>query len=325
MKKYNKIVLSVLAALLVVVLAACGNDDAPATQDTPDTPATQDTNETTDAPAGDDFVIALITMDSIDQHWIALREGADEVAAAEGVTLNFMSPAEKDDAQQIQEVLNAVAAGVDAIVIAANHPEAISGALQSAVDAGIVVVYVDSPANVPAEATFSTDNVAAGASAGEALLAALTDAGVTTGDIGIISVNPGTQSTVDRDEGFRSVFAGTDFTILETQFADGDAARSQNYATNFITLGVVGLFGANEGSSVGVGNAIREAGGTVLGGGFDASGAIMNLIEDGYLVFTTAQDPVNMGRMGVQAAINALRNGPSLNGAVQDTGAQILR
>ena len=45
--------------------------------------------------------IALITMDSIDQHWVTLNEGAQKAAAELGVTVTFIAPNTKDDAQQI--------------------------------------------------------------------------------------------------------------------------------------------------------------------------------------------------------------------------------
>ena len=117
--------------------------------------------------ADGDYKIALITMDSVDQHWVSLKEGAEEEAKADGVTDDFMAPDVKDDAKQIECINNAVAGGYDAILVAANSEDAVSGALQEAVDAGIKIVYVDSPANVEAEATFSTDNKAAGKTAGE--------------------------------------------------------------------------------------------------------------------------------------------------------------
>ena len=63
---------------------------------------------------------------------------------------------DRDDAKQIECVNNAVAGGYQAIIVAANGPDAISSALKEAKDAGIKIVYVDSPANVAAEATFST-------------------------------------------------------------------------------------------------------------------------------------------------------------------------
>ena len=154
-----------------------------------------------------------------------------------------MSPNTKDDAQQIECVNNAVAGGYQAIIVAANGPDAISSALKEAKDAGIKIVYVDSPANVEAEATFSTDNEAAGTTAGNEMLKALKDAGVTSGKIGIVNVNAATDSTVKREAGFRKAFEGTDFELMETQYGEGDAAKSQTIAENYITQGVVGIFG----------------------------------------------------------------------------------
>ena len=46
---------------------------------------------------------------------------------------------------------------------------------------------------------------------------ALEDAGITSGKIGIINVNAATDSCVNREEGFRAAFDGTDFEIMETQ------------------------------------------------------------------------------------------------------------
>ena len=271
-----------------------------------------------------DAKIALITMDSIDQHWVTLNEGAQKAAKELGVTVDFMAPNTKDDALQIEQVNNAVAGGYDAILVAANGPDAISGALKEAAAAGVKIVYVDSPANVDAAATFSTDNAAAGKKAGEEMLKALTDAGVTSGDIGVINVNAATDSCVKREEGFRSAFEGTDFNILETQYCEGDAAKSQSSAENFITQGVVGIFGANEGSTTGIGNDIKASGKTdIIGVGFDKSDAILNLINDGYLLCTMAQNPDVMGYEGVKAAVAAI-NGEDLGGKVTDTGVSVL-
>ncbi len=156
------------------------------------------------------------------------------------------------------------------------------------------------------------------------MLKALNDAGITSGDIGIVNVNAATQSTVDREEGFRKAFEGTDFNLLETQYGEGDAAKSQTIAENYITQNVVGIFGCNEGSTTGTGNAIKASGNSaIVGVGFDKSDAIMNLIGDGYLLCTMAQNPDVMGSMGVEACVKALE-GESLGGAVTDTGVSVL-
>ena len=274
--------------------------------------------------ADGDYKIALITMDSVDQHWVSLKEGAEEEAKADGVTVDFMAPYVKDDAKQIECINNAVAGGYDAILVAANSEDAVSGALQEAVDAGIKIVYVDSPANVEAEATFSTDNKAAGKTAGEEMIKALEDKGIKDGSIGIVNINTSTNSTIQREEGFREALEGTDYELLETQYCEGDAAKAQTIAENYITEGVVGIFGANEGAATGTGNAIKASGSDeIVGVGFDKSDTLKGLIEDGYLVCTMAQNPDQMGTLGVQACIKAL-NGEDLGGEVTDTGVSVL-
>ena len=274
--------------------------------------------------ADGDYKIAVITMDSVDQHWVSLKEGAEEEAKADGVTVDFMAPDVKDDAKQIECINNAVAGGYDALMVAANSEDAVSGALQEAIDAGMKLVYVDSPANVEAEATFSTDNKAAGKTAGEEMIKALEDKGVKDGSIGIVNINNSTNTAIQREAGFREAFEGTDYELLETQFCEGDAAKAQTIAENYITEGVVGIYGTNEGASTGVGNAIKASGSDeIIGVGFDKSDTLKGLIEDGYLVCTMAQNPDQMRKLGVQACIKAL-NGEDLGGEVTDTGVSVL-
>ena len=301
--------------MLAAFLTGCGGQKAAETG--------ADASSATEAASADGAKIALITMDSIDQHWVTLNEGAQKAAKELGVVVDFMSPNTKDDAQQIECVNNAVAGGYKAIIVAANGPDAISSALKDAASQGVKIVYVDSPANVEAEATFSTDNKAAGKSAGEEMIKALEAAGVTSGDIGIVNVNAATDSCVAREEGFRSAFDGSSYNLLETQYGEGDAAKSQSIAENYITQGVVGIFGCNEGSTAGTGNAIKASGKNVIGVGFDKSDAIQNLIKDGFLLCTMAQNPDVMGYEGVKAAVAAI-GGESLGGKVTDTGVSVI-
>ena len=315
------------AALLAASITGCSSSkpaESAAASAGSEAAPTESAAETTATTASGDVKIALITMDSIDQHWVTLNDGAQKAAGELGVSVTFMSPNTKDDAQQIECVNNAVAGGYQAIIVAANGPDAISSALKEAASSGVKIVYVDSPANVDAEATFSTDNEAAGKTAGEEMIKALEAAGVTSGKIGIVNVNAATDSTVKRENGFRSAFDGKGYELMETQYGEGDAAKSQTIAENYITQGVVGIFGCNEGSTTGTGNAIKASGNSgIVGVGFDKSDAIMNLINDGYLLCTMAQNPDVMGEEGVKAAVAAL-NGEALGGKVTDTGVSVI-
>jgi ribose transport system substrate-binding protein len=280
--------------------------------------------ETKTEAAGAKTKVILITMDSIDQHWVSVDKGAQAAAAELGnVEYKWMAPDKKDDAQQIERVNNAVADGANAIMIAANGPDAITAALEEAKAAGVKIIYVDSPANSEAEATFATDNKAAGKTAGEEMIKALEAAGKTEGKIGIVNVNAATASTVAREAGFREAFAGTKFELLETQYGEGDAAKSQDIADNYITDGCVGVFGANEGGTVGIGNAIKGAGGGIIGVGFDKSDAILSLIKDGSIVCTMAQNPDVMGAEGLKAAVKAVK-GEAITEKNVDTGVSVI-
>jgi ribose transport system substrate-binding protein len=329
MKMKRKLIGILLSVIMVIgLLAGCSTDG-----DSPETPDEGTTNEGTTNDAGDGeetssgekHKVYVITMDQMDQHWVNLDKGAQEAVEELGnVDYTWLAPDVKDDAKQIESINNAIAGGAEAIVLAANGPDAVTATLEEAISEGVKIVYIDSPANIDAEATFSTDNKAAGVTAGEELKAALEAKDVTSGDIGVINTNAASTSTVLREEGFRSVFEGTDFNVLETQYGEGDAAKSKDIAANYITAGCVGIFGTNEGSSTGVGNAIQEAGDSeVLGIGFDKSDTLLQLIKDGYLIASMAQNPDVMGYEGVKAAV-AVLEGEDLGGAVTDTGVSVI-
>lgn len=282
-------------------------------------------NEVDKGAKGDKYKIYLITMDQMDQHWVTVDKGAKKAADELGnVDYKWFAPDVKDDAKQIESINNAIAGGADAILLAANGPDAVTAALKEAEAEGIKIIYVDSPADFPAVQTLATNNEEAGKTAGQEMLNALKEKGIESGKIGIVSVNASTDSTVQREKGFRAAFEGTGFEILETQYGDGDAAKSKDIAANYITEGVVGIFGGNEGSTVGTGNAIKEAGGKVIGVGFDKSDTILQLIEEGHLLATMSQNPDVMGYEGIKVAVKAL-SGETIDKDFVDTGVSVIK
>lgn len=276
------------------------------------------------AHAADKEKVYLITMDQMDQHWAKVNEGAEKAAKEfENVELKWMAPDIKDDAKQIEIINNAVAAGAKVLIVAANGPNAVTRALKEADGAGVKIIYVDSPADFEGIATFATNNAAAGKIAGEEMIKALKAKGIESGKIGIINVNAATQSVVQREEGFREAFKGSKFEILATQYSEGDVARSKDIAANYITQGVVGIYGTNEGTTTGAGNAIREDGNKIIGIGFDNSDSIRNLIKNGALLAAMVQNPDTMGYMGVKCASESLKG--DYKGEKQvDTGVTVM-
>lgn len=269
--------------------------------------------------------VFLITMDQMDQHWVRVDEGAQAAAEELGnIDYRWTAPDVKDDAKQIEAVNNAVAAGADVILLAANGPTAVTAALKEASEAGVKIIYVDSAADFPGEQLLATDNRVGGRQVGELLLKALAAKGITEGKIGIIGVNAATESCNQREFGFRDAFEGTKFTLLETQYSQGDASVAKDMASNFITQGSVAVYGSNEGSTVGVGNAVKEAADkNVIGVGSDASDMNLSLVKSGALLAIMAQNPYAMGYEGMKSAAKVLA-GKKVSPAYFDTGVSII-
>ncbi|HBE78082.1 MAG TPA: BMP family ABC transporter substrate-binding protein [Firmicutes bacterium] len=271
------------------------------------------------------FKVFLITMDQMDQYWAGIDQGCKKAVAELGnIEYKWTAPDIKDDAKQIEMINNAVANGANAILLAANGPDAVTSALKEAQAKKVQIIYVDSPAKFPAVATFATNNEGAGNTAGLEMLKDLSKAGVKKGKIGIISVNAATASTIAREKGFRAALAGKGYTLLATQYCDGDAAKAKDIATNYVTQGCVGIFGANEGSAVGTGNAIRESGKPIVGIGFDSSDAIKSLLKDGFLKATMVQNPSVMGYEGMKKVVGVLEGKVKADGKVVDTGVSVV-
>ena len=282
------------------------------------------------AAMAEDYTVYLITMDLMDQHWVNVDAGAKkavEELKAQGVNVNYVwdAPTQgKNDAAQIESINNAYANNAQAILLASNGPDTQVATIKQYQDEGVKFIYVDSPANTDAYQTLATDNKAAGKLAGEEMLKKLTEMGLAEGKIGIVNVNSSTTSTQQREAGFREAFDGTKFEILETQYGEGQVAASQTIAENYITGGVVGIFGCNEGSTTGTGNAIKESGKDVVGVGFDQSDAILQLVSEGALLATMAQNPSVMGYQGVLSAVAVLQGKEIIGDKNYDTGVTVV-
>lgn len=281
--------------------------------------------------AGVDTKVALITMDQMDVHWVRLKNAAEERVKAYNdagakIDLNWLAPETKDNAQQIQKIETAIADGANYIIISANDATSCNKALEEAIDAGIKIIYVDATATVPAAATYATDNYAGGVQAGEYMKAVLDEAGVKDGTIGIVDAQAGVESCENRYQGFASVFEGTDFTLGERQYSDGDNAKAQELANTLIANGVVAIYGTNDGATNGAAAAVKDAaanGETIYCVGWDKSDSNIAHVEGGELLAFMAQNPNVMGEKAIDAVV-AIEGGADLGGEVVDTGVSTV-
>jgi ribose transport system substrate-binding protein len=270
--------------------------------------------------------IYLITMDKTDQFWTYLDEGAGDMAELLGVTYQWEGPQERDVQEQINIFRNAVEAGADAILLAASDPVRISRAVEDAKARGVKIIYVDAPAVEEAVVILATDNYRAGRIAGETMITELEAVGIRGGSIGIIGVTPENSTTINRERGFRDAISENgNYVLLDTKFSNGDAETAQEKAQEFIneSLDLVGLFGTNEGSTEGVGNAIKANNKKIIGIGFDISDTIQEMIRDDVLQSVMVQNPYTMGYLGMAEAVAALK-GYDTGPPFIDTGVSVF-
>nr|WP_314464691.1 substrate-binding domain-containing protein [uncultured Clostridium sp.] len=267
----------------------------------------------------ENYKIYLITMDKSDQFWSFMDNGAREMASMLGVTYVWDAPLTRDVNKQIEIFNNAAAAGADAIMLAASDPIKISSSVEEAKAKGVKIIYVDAPAFEEAVVTLATDNYAAGKIAGENMFYELDEVGATNGSIGIIGVTPENRTTVNRDLGFRDYFRlFNKYQILETIYTNGDPELAKQATEKYIkdNPNLVGIFSTNEGSTLGMGNALRENNSNIIGIGFDITETIQEMIRNNIIRAVLVQSPFTMGYLGMAEAVAALRE--------LDTGSQFI-
>jgi ribose transport system substrate-binding protein len=271
--------------------------------------------------------VTLITMDSIDEHWLKVRAGAQAKADELGdVDLTFNAPPGKVDAAvQLQMVEDAITKKSDVILLAPLNKDALSPGVEKAKAAGVKVIIIDSAVSTPDyDAFFSTDNGAAARTAADTLAELIGG----TGKVAIVNAQAGAGTTMTRENDFKDQIAKKypGITVVGTQYSDGDKTKALNIALDFLTANpdLAGFYACNEGSTVGVGNAVDQRGlaGKVKVAGFDWSADTKSLVERDILQASMVQNPYEMGYQGVQAGVDVY-NGKTISPKDIDTGVTV--
>jgi len=245
------------------------------------------------------------------------------------LSVTFLGPqSESNVAEEINIVESAVDRGVKAIVLAPSDVNALIPAVKKAKDAGIPVVIIDSLLAGDASnyvSFLATDNDAAGRACAKALIDAVkAKTGKDTGKIAVMSYVAGVGSEIGRVGGFKDYIAkNSRLTIVTTQYSNADMPTALNQTTNVLQANpdLVGIFGANEPTAVGMGRAIAQAGlaGKIVAIGFDGNAALQGFIKDGTLLAIAVQSSYNMGYLGVKTAYDIAFNKKTVPAKI-DTG-----
>jgi ribose transport system substrate-binding protein len=208
--------------------------------------------------------VMVIPKGTTHEFWKTIHAGAVKAAEDLGnVEVVWQGPQKEDDrVEQIKLVQNAVAAGVDGIVLAPLDDRALVAPVEKAIAAGIPVVIIDSGLKSSKIASYvATDNYHGGVLAAERLADLLGG----QGKIILMRYAEGSESTIKREEGFMDTIKKyPNITYLSNdQYAGATSDSAQKTARNLITRyrgEVDGIFCSNESATSGMLRVLKDAG-----------------------------------------------------------------
>jgi len=237
--------------------------------------------------------------------FVTLQDGAQSAADEAGAEL-IVSDAQNDTAQQQDDIQNFVTQQVNVILVNPVDSDAVVPAIEAANQANIPVIALDRGASGGELATtIASDNVQGGNLAGEELIRL-----VGSGSVAQLEGTPGADPARDRGEGFQDAIAAQSAVeVIASQSANFDRAEGLNVAENILQANpdIAGIFAQNDEMALGAVQALGDnAGDDVKVVGFDAIEDALSAIQDGTMNATVAQQPAEIGSLGVENAISVV-------------------
>lgn len=261
--------------------------------------------------------VALVARAPASDYWEAVHAGAAVGAHdAHGVILTYRGPGVENDAlMQAAVVRELIASKVDALVIGPADVAVIAGPLIEARDARIPVVIVDhelSPGSGDGiVAVVATDNVRGGELAARRFGETLTRVPVL-----LFRHDRADPNTSLREEGFVAAMgANSGLTLVDAQVYSGRTVAEAKKAADAALRThpeIKAVFCPSEVSAHGMVLALRERflNGKVRVIGFESSLFLVEALALGDVDALVVPDPVKLGRLGLQAAVEALDGKP---------------
>jgi ribose transport system substrate-binding protein len=253
------------------------------------------------------------------------RIGAEEEAAALGVTFEWQAPQQFDAALQVKMIEDLITKQVNAIVISPNEPTSVVDVINNGLSQGILMLTFDSDSPDSDRVEYiGTNNKTAGMLQGETLRDALGG----SGKIGIITGGLGALNLNERIEGLLETI-GPDIEVVETVATDEDLQKgfgvSEALLRTHPDLNGVACMSATGGPTLaqvmqGPEFADREL--TIVA--FDDLQEVLDAIESGIIYATMVQRPVQMGKLSISESFRILTEGYVPECALLDTGVTVV-
>ncbi|MBV9846848.1 MAG: substrate-binding domain-containing protein [Kutzneria sp.] len=279
--------------------------------------------------AGGQAVIGLVTKTDTNPYFVALREAAQGEATKLGARLSAQAGRfDGDNDGQVTAVENLMQRGVNTILITPSNATGVLNVITQARQRGIMVIALDTetkPADA-VDATFATDNTAAGRQQGAYVKGVLAGA---PPRLLMLDGTPGATVDTQRHNGFLQGIGLTDDSpaILGRQSVNGEQNLAQQGAENLLqrAVDVNSIYTLNEPTARGAFSALRARGltGQVVIGSIDGGCQGVRDVRDGRYAATVMQFPVKMAQLAVDAAVEFARSGHKPSG-FHDTGSKVI-
>jgi ribose transport system substrate-binding protein len=261
--------------------------------------------------------IAVIPKGTTHSFWKSVERGARTAGEEFNAEIVWKGPLKEDDrAQQIAVVQQFAVDDSDAIVLAPLDDTALRNPVRSAMARDKPVVIFDSALRGEVGEDFisfvATDNYRGGQLAGEELVRLLGG----EGKVVLLRYSEGSASTAKREAGFLDVMAANPAieVIQSNRYAGATISAAQDTAMNMLDRlrEADGIFTSNESATQGMILALRQTGlikrKTLVG--FDTSPFLLSALRRGDVKALVAQNPTQMGYLGVKTALDYLRGNP---------------
>jgi len=250
--------------------------------------------------------IAFVGFSSTNEFWLTLARSADARATEQGVDFINLTSAEPDASAQVAAVENAILQNVDGIIIGAADSRAFDNVLDRAADAGIPVIAVDTGIDHPqVSSLIQTDNLAAARLAGEYIVEQTGG----EGKLLIIGGAAGHQTGDARKNGVEEVATEAGMEVI-VEYADWLENKAADIMQNQLGANpdINAVFAAWDPGAVAALAQVKQAGrlDDIVLVGFDALPVALSAIAAGEMEATVRQDPVRMGREGIDLMLQVI-------------------
>jgi simple sugar transport system substrate-binding protein len=243
-----------------------------------------------------DITIAMVTHGDGGSFWSVAKKGAEQAAKDMGVTLKYSESNNKPD-EQAQMIEAAVTEGVDGLAVSAPNPDAIKDAVQTAVDAKIPVITLNSGAEESSSLGALTHVGQTESIAGEGAGEKLKDAGVTK--LICIIHEQGNVGLNQRCEGAKKGFGGDVENVQVAGTGDISTTLTELQSKLESDDSIDGVLALNPDIAVAARDAVAGAGSKAKVATFDLSGDVIKAIQADEILFAVDQQQYLQGYLPV--------------------------